>query len=460
MTKQLRASAAAIALTAGTALGLTASMATAGGHLMFGEDDARFSWDSYKAWAESAPDLSGQQVTVFGPWLTPEDDIFRSMLAYFTEATGAEAIYTGSDGFEQQIVIDAEAGSAPNIAVFPQPGLAAVLAGKGQLSPLSADMQSWVGENYAAGQSWVDLGTYPNADGASEFYGFFFNVNVKSLVWYNPENFDDFGYDVPESMEDLRALTEQMVADGETPWCIGLGSGAATGWPATDWVEDIMLRTVEPSVYDQWTANEIPFDDPRVVAAIDEFGWFARDDAKVVGGAGAVASTDFRDSPKGLFSAPPQCMMHRQASFVPAFFPEDVVFGEDADFFYFPSYADKDLGNPVLGGGTLMAITNPSDATTALMEFLTLPLAHEVMMAQTGFLTPHQGVNLDAYKDDTLRGLGEILLGATTFRFDGSDLMPAGVGAGTFWTGMVDFTGGKDAATVASEIQASWEALK
>ena len=206
--------------------------------------------------------------------------------------------------------------------------------------------------------------------------------------------------------------------------------------------------------------TRLPFDDPRVIAAIEEFGWFARDDAKVAGGAGAVASTDFRDSPKGLFSVPPQCYLHRQASFVPAFFPDDVEFGADVDFFYFPAYAEKDLGNPVLGGGTLMAITSPSDATTELMKFFKLPIAHEVMMAQTGFLTPHKGVNLDAYLNDTLRGQGEILINATTFRFDGSDLMPGGVGAGTFWTGMVDYTGGKDAAAVASEIQKSWDALK
>ena len=221
-----------------------------------------------------------------------------------------------------------------------------------------------------------------------------------------------------------------------------------------------MLRTQPPEVYDQWTKNEIPFDDPRVIAAIDEFGWFVRDDAKVSGGAGAVASTDFRDSPKGLFSSPPQCYMHRQASFVPAFFPEGVEFGLDTDFFYLPAYADMDLGKPVLGGGTLMAVTNPSDATMVFMEFLQQPLAHEVMMAQTGFLTPHKGVNPDAYKDDTLRGLGDILLGATTFRFDGSDLMPGAVGAGTFWTGMVDYTGGKSAQDVASEIQSSWDALQ
>ncbi|MEM7318537.1 MAG: alpha-glucoside ABC transporter substrate-binding protein, partial [Pseudomonadota bacterium] len=198
------------------------------------------------------------------------------------------------------------------------------------------------------------------------------------------------------------------------------------------------------------------FSDDRVLAAIDEFGWFARDDAKVSGGSAAVASTDFRDSPKGMFASPPQCYMHRQASFASAFFPEDVVVGEDADFFYLPGYAEKDLGSPVLGGGTLMAITSPSDATNELMTFLQLPISHEILMAQTGFLTPHTGVSLDAYKDDTLRKQGEIMLNATTFRFDGSDLMPAAVGQGTFWTGMVDYTGGKSAADVAAEIDASW----
>lgn len=445
---------------ASSVLALCATSALAGGHLPFTPGEGPFDWDGYAAWSESAPDLSGQTVTVFGPWLTPEDDIFRSALAYFAEATGAEVTYTGSDSFEQQIIIDAEAGSAPNIAVFPQPGLATDMAKRGFLTPLPEGTADWVAENYAAGQSWVDLGTYPDQDGNAQTYGFFYNVNVKSLVWYVPENFEDAGYEVPESMEDLKALTEQIVADGETPWCIGLGSGAATGWPATDWVEDMMLRMHPPEVYDMWVSNEMPFNDPKVIEAMEEFGWFARDDAKVAGGAGAVASTDFRDSPRGLFDSPPQCYMHRQASFVPAFFPEGVEFGADVDFFYLPGFAGKDLGSPVLGGGTLMSITNPSDATLVLMDFFKQPIAHEIMMAQTGFLTPHKGVNVEAYQDDTLRGLGEILLGATTFRFDGSDLMPGAVGQGTFWTGMVDYTGGKSAADVAADIQASWDAAK
>ena len=452
MKKSLYAGVAAVALTAG--------MAQADGHLIFAAGEGPFSWDSYDAWAEGAPDLSGQTVTIFGPWLSPEDEYLGNMIAYFEEATGADVTYTGSDGFEQQIVIDAEAGSPPNIAVFPQPGLAANLASQGLLTPLGDDAAEWVGANYAAGSSWVDLGTYADAEGADQFYGFFYNVNVKSLVWYVPENFEDAGYEVPETMEDLIALSEEMIANGDTPWCIGLGSGPATGWPATDWVEDIMLRTQSAEDYDAWVTNDLPFNDPKVIEALETFGMFAKNDDMVAGGAGAVGSTDFRDSPAGLFTSPAQCFMHKQASFIPAFMPEDVVIGEDADFFYFPSFAEKDLGNPVLGGGTLLAVTDPSDATFAFMEYLQQPISHEMMMAQSGFLTPHTGVNLDAYKDATLRGQGEILQNATTFRFDGSDLMPGAIGAGTFWTGMVDFVGGASAEDTANAIQDSWDAIK
>ena len=403
---------------------------------------------------------SAEQVTVFGPWLGPDQENVEAVLAVFAEQSGHDVRYVGSDSFEQQVLVDAEAGSAANVSVFPQPGLAADMAARGFLTPLADGTGDWVRENYAAGQSWVDLGTYANPAGADELFGFFYKIDVKSLVWYVPENFEDAGYDIPATMEDLKALTDQIVADGGTPWCIGLGSGGATGWPATDWVEDLLLRTQSPDVYDGWVTNEIPFNDPRIVAAIDEFGAFAGNDAYVAGGAAAVASTDFRDSPKGMFSSPAQCYMHRQASFIPAFFPEGTAVGEDADFFYFPSYASKDLGNPVLGAGTLFAITNDSAGAHDLIEFLKTPVAHETWMALTGFLTPHKGVDASAFSDPTLAKMNDILLGATTFRFDGSDLMPGGVGAGSFWTGMVDYAGGKSATEVADGIQASWDALK
>ena len=404
--------------------------------------------------------VHAEQVTVFGPWLGEDQEHVEAVLSQFASASGHDVRYVGSDSFEQQIMVDAEAGSAPNVAVFPQPGLAAGMAARGFLTPLADGTADWIRQNYAAGESWVNLGTFADKSGKEQLFGFFFKVDVKSLVWYSPENFEDFDYAVPETMEALKALSKQIVDDGGTPWCIGLGSGGATGWPATDWVEDMMLRTQPPEVYDGWVDNSIKFDDPRVVGAIEEFGAFARNNTFVAGGASAVASTDFRDSPKGLFSSPPQCYMHHQASFITSFFPEGIVVGEDADFFYFPAYAGKDLGKPVLGAGTVWAITKDSKGAHDLINFLQDPKAHEVWMARKGFLTPHKGIDPNKFSDPTLRKMNDILLSATTFRFDGSDLMPGGVGAGAFWTGMVDYAGGKPAKEVASEIQKAWDGLK
>lgn len=421
-------------------------------------EDARFNWQSYEAL--KSQDLKGQTITIFGPWLTQDKELVESVIAYFEAATGATVNYSGSDSFEQQIAIDVQAGSAPNIAIFPQPGLAADLASKGFLTPLEPKTATWINDNYAAGSSWVDLGTFAGKDGKDALYGFFYKVDLKSLVWYVPENFEDAGYEVPETMEELKALTEQIVKDGETPWCVGLGSGGATGWPATDWVEDMMLRTQSPADYDKWVTNELKFNDAKVVNAIEEFGWFVRNDDFVDGGARAVAATDFRDSPKGLFTSPVKCYLHRQASFIPSFFPEGTQLGADVDFFYFPAYESKPLGKPVLGAGTMWSITKDSPAARAFMEFLQSPIAHEIWMAQSGFLTPHKGANVAAYGNETLRKQGEILLQATTFRFDGSDLMPGKIGAGAFWTGMVDYSGGKPAQDVANDVQTTWDALK
>jgi alpha-glucoside transport system substrate-binding protein len=383
------------------------------------------------------------------------------VLEYFRQATGADVKYASSENYEQQVVIDTQAGSPANITVLPQPGLIADLAAKGFMSPLTDADKAWMVENYGAGQSWVDIGTSKDKDGKAQFFGFSYKTDVKSLVWYSPENFKDAGYTIPTTMEELIALSDKIVKDGGKPWCIGLGSGGATGWPATDWMEDIMLRTQKPEVYDGWVNNSVKFTDPAVINAMEIFGAFAKNDAYVDGGAAGVASVDFRDSPKGLFSSPPKCYMHHQASFIPAFFPEGTKLGADADFFYMPTYAAMaDLGKPVLGAGTLFTITKDSKASRAFIEFLKMPLAHEIWMMDGGFLTPLKSANQAAYGSDAARKQGEIMTTATTFRFDGSDLMPGKIGAGAFWTGMVDFVGGKSAADTAAGIQKAWDELK
>lgn len=453
MRKTLLATAASIVLLSGSAIAADLKFAPG--------QDAKFNWKSYEDFKAAHADLKGQTLTIFGPWRGEDEALFQSVLAYFADATGVNVRYSSSENYEQQIVIDTQAGSPPNIAILPQPGLLADLAANGFLVPLGDDTAKWVEENYGAGKSWVDLGSYKGKDGNKAYFAFPFKADVKSLVWYVPENFEEAGYKVPESMEDLLKLTDQIVADGGTPWCIGLGSGGATGWPATDWVEDLMLRTQPLDVYQKWTTNEVKFTDPAVVAAINEFGKFAKNEKYVSGGVAAVASTDFRDSPKGLFDIPPKCYLHHQASFIPSFFPEGTKVGTDADFFYMPTYDSKpDLGKPVLGAGTLVTITKEAPAAKAFVQFLQTPIAHEVWMAQSSFLTPYKGVNVETYANEQMKRQGEILTTATTFGFDGSDLMPGKIGAGAFWTGMIDFVGGKSADQVAADIQKAWDGLK
>jgi alpha-glucoside transport system substrate-binding protein len=176
-----------------------------------------------------------------------------------------------------------------------------------------------------------------------------------------------------------------------------------------------------------------------------------------------VATTAFGDSPKGLFTVPPQCYMHKQASFITSFFPEGSQAGVDYDFFYLPPMkSHPELGNPVEGSGNLVTITKDSPAAKAFVEFLKTPIAHEIWMAQPNgsFLSAMKTINPKVYSSDALRKFGDILLNATTFRFDGSDLMPGKIGAGSFWTGMIDLVGGKPAQDVATDIQKSWDAIK
>ena len=441
-----------------TTLGAPMVFGQGGDDLIFPVGEGDFSWSDLEAF--EGYDMGGEEVVVFGPWETADLESFENVVAYFNSVVeNGSVVYFGSGAFEQEIRIDVDSGDPPNIAAFPQPGLASDLAAAGDLVVLSDDIRQSVLDNYAAGQSWVDFTTYADENGDDQFYGFFYNVNVKSLVWYVPDNFEDLGYEVPETWDDLIALADQAVADGFAPFCIGIGSDAATGWPATDWVEDIFLRTQSLEDYIAWTTNELSFTDPIVQETIELFGSIARNDDYVAGGSDSVATTDFRESPNGLFSVPPQCLMHRQASFIAGFFPDDVdLDAGDADFFYLPPI-DEEIGNPVLGAGTLMAVTKDSPATQKFLEFLLTPLAHELWMAQSGFLTAHTGANVDLYSNDALRAQGEILLSADVFGFDGSDLMPGAIGTGAFWTAMVDYVNGASVEEITQNVQDTWDSL-
>ena len=195
------------------------------------------------------------------PSSTSEATNFAAAVKPFEDATGAKVVYNGDKSFEQQLNVQVQAGNPPDVALLPQPGGMKNYASQGKLFPLPADIVANIDSNYGPG--WKEIGTA--ADG--KVYGVFHRVNLKGNVFYPKAAFDAKGYTVPEDVGRAQDPQDKMVADGTPAWCIGIESGAATGWPATDWVEQIMLRTVGKDGYDKWVNHEIPFTDPTVKTA-------------------------------------------------------------------------------------------------------------------------------------------------------------------------------------------------
>ena len=399
--------------------------------------------------AEEEMPFAGETVTIFTAAGADQLRVFEENFVEFEERTGIDVVGEGSPDFETLSVVRAEAGDPPDIYNFPQPGLMASMARDGFLIDLGQFItQEELAEHYS--QSWIDLGT---VDGT--LVGIWHGADVKSLVWYPKAEFEAAGYTIPETWDELLALSDQIAADGTAPWCVGIESGGATGWPGTDWVEDIMLRTASPEAYDQWTRGELPFSSPEVQNAFEMMGdiWFT--EGYVLGGTTSILSTNFGDAPLPLFDDPPSCFLHRQASFIPNFFPDGSEVGVDVDYFYLPPI-DPEFGNPVLGSGNLISMGRDTPAVREVVKFLITGESVRAEVEAGNVVAPHMDASLDWYPNDITRCYAEILQGADTFRFDGSDLMPGEVGAGSFWTGVVDYVSGEDLDTVLQTIDESW----
>ncbi|MDD3366872.1 MAG: ABC transporter substrate-binding protein, partial [Sphaerochaetaceae bacterium] len=278
-----------------------------------------------------------------------------------------------------------------------------------------------------------------------------------SFVWYRKKAWAKAGYKVPKTWDEMTALMDKMVANGHTPWAVGLEAGGATGWVGTDWIEDIMLRTVGPEVYDKWVANEIPFNAPEVKAAFDILGKIWLNPKYVYGGKNTILTTSFGDAPRPLFDDPPKAWMHRQGNFITGFFPDRIQANleEEVGVFALPAI-NPEFGIPVLGGGDQFVVFNDRPEVREFMEFLATWESGELWAKAGGALFPYLNQDLNAYPNEIERSLAEALVNAKVFRFDASDLMPAQVGAGSFWTGIVDWVSGKPLNTVLNNIQKSW----
>ncbi len=400
----------------------------------------------------------GGTVTILGPEVEGELAGFAQAMVPFEDQSGVDVQISGDRSAEQQLGVQVQGGSPPDIFVFPQPGRLQEFAKSGDLQPLRDDVVAKVKENFPE-PFWK----LAEVDG--KLYGVPNKADVKSLVWFSPEAFTAAGYDIPTTNKELLDLADQMVADGNTPFCIGIGSDAATGWPFTDWVEDYMLRLKGPEIYDKWVAHEIPFDDPDVV----EVGQYVYDlwskPDYVYGGLQTIANTPFAESGLGLLDG--SCMMHRQANFYEANFPEGTDISENGKIwaFYLPPVSEAEGGvggQPLLSAGTILAAFSDSQATQdALLYAASTDYPTERAKAQIGFLSPNINVDASAYQNKAAALFLDILDKADPVRFDASDLMPGAVGSGSFWSAAVDITtGSKTVKEAFTDVEKSWQAIE
>jgi alpha-glucoside transport system substrate-binding protein len=365
-----------------------------------------------------------RSVTVFGPFRGTSAESFRSSMEPFEAETGVSVRYVGTAGLSEAIEARIEESDLPDIALFPQPGQLEELAAGGWLRPLPESVRAEAEQNlYPAA---FDLGLVGDTP-----FGVMYRANLKSLIWYPPERFSELGYEVPSTLDQLLALIRRMDEDGETPWCIGLEAGTASGWPGTDFIEDLVLRQFGPDVYDEWASGGIAFTEDRIETAFSLLEEMTR--GRTLGGSRGAISTRMGRAQDPMFTDPPRCLLHRQASFYLESLPSGTVVGPegDTDIFVFPG---TDPGQPpVVSGGDIAAAFNDNPDTMALMQFLAEPRSGEAWARDGDFLSPHVGFDLETYGTDFDRRVAEIVVASPIVRFDASDQMIPEVGTRSFF---------------------------
>lgn len=407
---------------------------------------------------EQYGDLTGKSVSVYTSIVDPESKQQTDSYIPFEECTGAEIKYEGSREFEAQLPVRLTAGNPPDIAYIPQPGFLASLVADFPDQVVAAPQTVIDNASEYYTEDWVNYGS---VDGV--LYATPLGANVKSFVWYSPGDFADAGYEIPTTWDDLMALTDQIVADhpDSKPWCAGIESGPATGWPATDWLEDTVLRSAGVDVYDQWISHEIPFNDPEIVKALGMAGDILKNPDYVNGGLGnvqSIATAPWNESGNGIPDG--TCWLHRAANFYQANWDEGVEVGEDGDVyaFYLPSVSADE--KPLLGGGEFVTAFSDRNEVQQFQAYLASPewANEKARVTGQGWISANKGLDGSLLQSPIDKLSFDLLTDDSyTFRFDGSDLMPGAVGAGSFWTEMTSWVASdKSDQAVLDAIEKSW----
>lgn len=400
-----------------------------------------------------------QTIEILGAFTAAQAKAFQSELDTWGKKSGIKVKYTGSSNFQTVVVTRVTAGNPPDIAIYPQPGVL-----KQQTDSL-LPLDNIVNLKSVTADEALGLPQIAQVNGKT--YGLPYSINVKSLVWYNPAAFAKYGYTVPKTDQELTALTEKIKSDGAGyPWCAGIESGSATGWPATDWLEQYVLDFGGLDKYNQWITNKVKFQDPLVMKAGQKVADTLLTPGNVNGGGPAIATTSFQSAGNQLFvdgKNNGQCFMMRQGTFIVDFFPENikaqVQSGNYSNVDVFPLPAPSgSVGTGALGGGDLVGIfSNTSNAKKVLQYLVSKDFGTNGYAGQAIFLSPHSGFDQTLYKSKFQKVAQDTVAKADFFGFDASDQMPGAVGSGTEWTSLTEWISGqKTLAQALKAIDDSW----
>lgn len=341
-------------------------------------------------------------VTLLANWTGDEKERFRErVLAPFEEKYRIRVVYQGSSAQSQVLAADVAAGTPPDVAILPGPGELAAYARAGRLVALDG----LFGEGYFD-RTWV-----PRVEGADEkarTYWVPVKADLKSMVWY------------PGTLEEDEVAG---VARQPGAWCVALESGATSGWPGTDWVEDILLQQAGAEVYEKWATGQLPWDDDRVRKAWTTWGGLvgAGDPQRVE----RMLMTPFQRAWDAEGTSRPACSGERlehQATFVRGAAHWKTVHGQ---FVHSAKVIPDALadGNAWEVSGDLAALLRDTPEARQLMRHLAAPSTEPL-----GF-TANRSVPPEAYDGDaTERRIDATLRGPRAVRcWDASDAMPPAV---------------------------------
>ena len=381
----------------------------------------------------------GDEVSMLYQWSGQEEERLNEILAPLVEACG---LVLKPESTRDQALLDTrvQAGTPPDIAFW----------NVTQLQQYQDDLVTM--DSLGAAQSAYIPGAIDPGVIGGRWLGLPVKSDIKTIIWYSPINFEALGYSVPTTWEELEALADQMVADGYVPWSMGIGSGDATGWTASDFIQDILLVQQGPDYVMGLIDGSIPYNDEGVKQAYQTYGAWAMDATYAVGGAQGTLSTGFLDAIYKPFADPPEAMMVKQSGFaggeVAKQFPE-LVFGTDYDFFVVPG------AKGLQGGSDWMMAFSDSPAVKALVTYLA-SAEGGANWAAAGFdLTPNKG-GAGNYADASLQKKAEAFYNSEGFTPDIGDTIPGGFGPAE-WKAIVDYLNGGDldaALAEAADVQA------